>query len=45
MQITLVRGSYLEATLAMRERRVKRPLSLAVAPQASPSGALNHYED
>jgi hypothetical protein len=43
--LELVRSSYPDATLAMRERRVKRPLALSLAPSASPAGAMNRYED
>jgi hypothetical protein len=34
--LQLIRGSYPDATLAMRERRVRRPLSLAPATVARP---------
>ena len=37
--LRLVRDSYPEATLAMRERRQRKPLSLARAPEAQAAGA------
>lgn len=43
--LRLVRDSYPEATLAMRERRLKKPLALATAPRPLPSGALGRYAD
>jgi hypothetical protein len=42
--LQLVRKSYPEAALAMRERRDRKPMSLAPAPRP-PSGTLNRYED
>lgn len=43
--LRLVRDSYPEATLAMRERRQRKPLSLARAPEAPAAGALRRYAD
>ncbi|HVI32066.1 hypothetical protein [Phenylobacterium sp.] len=43
--LRLVRDSYPEATLAMRERRQRKPLSLARAPEPPASGALRRYAD
>lgn len=43
--LRLVRDSYPEATLAMRERRQRKPLSLARAPGAPLAGALRRYVD
>jgi hypothetical protein len=44
--LKLVRESYPDATLAMRERRQRKavPLTRAV-PQAAATGALNRYAD
>ncbi|MCR5878380.1 hypothetical protein [Phenylobacterium sp. J367] len=41
--LRLVRDQYPEATLAMRERRERKPLSLTRAPRAMGSGALARY--
>jgi hypothetical protein len=41
----LVRRSYPEATLNMRERRERKPMALAAAPRPLLGGALNRYED
>lgn len=43
--LRLVRDSYPEATLAMRERRQRKPLELARAPHAPASAALRRYAD
>jgi len=43
--LRLVRDSYPEATLAMRERRQRKPLALARAPGPAPSAALRRYAD
>lgn len=41
--LSYIRKSYPEATLALRERRERRALSLSHAPPRAATGALNPY--
>jgi len=42
--LSLIRGSYPEATLAMRERRERKALSLARAAPRRPDGLMQYGE-
>ncbi|HEY8615030.1 hypothetical protein [Phenylobacterium sp.] len=43
--LRLVKDHYPEATLAMRERRQRKPLALARAPRPGGSGAVSRYAE